>query len=270
MKGVSCPLVNSEAELRCVGCGYDLRGLESQGVCPECATPIERSVAGNLLAYADPEWVARVAKGQRHVSLGINLTLFGLLVGILLMLAAGLAMAFLDFDLGVFETVILFILRGVMLTGLIVASIGGFLVTTPDPREREREQLVSTRICARSGMVAAIGLVVLGEVFDSVPMMTADLISSVLTFLGFIAFTVGLVSILTWLAILAVRIPDEGLAKSARDVARFMRWALPVVLVFGLLNQFKPAAGPPPQDLLAEVIEALRVAFGCRTVFRDC
>ena len=32
--------------LACVGCGYDLRELSEDGVCPECGTPIARSRAG--------------------------------------------------------------------------------------------------------------------------------------------------------------------------------------------------------------------------------
>src|SRR4051794_18196189 len=34
----------AETDLRCVGCGYLLRGLPASGNCPECGRPIERSL----------------------------------------------------------------------------------------------------------------------------------------------------------------------------------------------------------------------------------
>ncbi|MHC4415206.1 MAG: hypothetical protein ACYS0G_07980 [Planctomycetota bacterium] len=33
-------------EVICSRCGYDLRGLSAAGTCPECGTPVERSLHG--------------------------------------------------------------------------------------------------------------------------------------------------------------------------------------------------------------------------------
>src|SRR3954447_22159504 len=45
----------TDAALFCAGCEYDLRTLDSSGLCPECATPIAASIA----AAADPLRAAR-------------------------------------------------------------------------------------------------------------------------------------------------------------------------------------------------------------------
>lgn len=47
----------------CIGCGYNLRGLDRTGVCPECATSIEQSLAARPLQRADVRWVRRIARG---------------------------------------------------------------------------------------------------------------------------------------------------------------------------------------------------------------
>ncbi len=53
------------ADTICRRCGYNLRGLRPEGVCPECATAIALSLAGNRLRDAEPRWVAKLAAGVR-------------------------------------------------------------------------------------------------------------------------------------------------------------------------------------------------------------
>jgi hypothetical protein len=53
------------SELRCAGCGYDLRGLPRNGRCPECGTPVVASLAQFTLYFADPGWLARLQLGTR-------------------------------------------------------------------------------------------------------------------------------------------------------------------------------------------------------------
>ena len=57
-------------DVTCRGCGYNLRGLTPDGVCPECAIAIGRSVKGDLLQYCDPAWVDRLARGMLWVIAG--------------------------------------------------------------------------------------------------------------------------------------------------------------------------------------------------------
>ena len=47
----------------CLACGYNLRGLSSDWRCPECGTAIGRSLHGNLLRFAQPQYVRKLARG---------------------------------------------------------------------------------------------------------------------------------------------------------------------------------------------------------------
>jgi len=55
------------ADVPCRRCAYNLRGLRPERRCPECGTPIGRSIVGDLLEYCDPDWVARLARGATIV-----------------------------------------------------------------------------------------------------------------------------------------------------------------------------------------------------------
>jgi hypothetical protein len=47
----------------CVYCGYNLRTLSIDGLCPECAHPVEHSLHGYFLRFGSPPWVRGLARG---------------------------------------------------------------------------------------------------------------------------------------------------------------------------------------------------------------
>lgn len=50
-------------EAICVQCSYAIVGLVAGGHCPECGTPLERSLRGRWLRYGSPEYLARIRRG---------------------------------------------------------------------------------------------------------------------------------------------------------------------------------------------------------------
>jgi hypothetical protein len=44
-------------DLPCRSCGYNLRTLSTDTICPECGTPVVSSLRGELLRDADPAWL---------------------------------------------------------------------------------------------------------------------------------------------------------------------------------------------------------------------
>ncbi len=54
---------SATTDVACIQCGYNLRGLSPDGVCPECACTIERSLRGPWLRYADARWLRRLRVG---------------------------------------------------------------------------------------------------------------------------------------------------------------------------------------------------------------
>ncbi len=59
------------ADVHCVSCGYNLRGLKRSGVCGECGVPIKYSLAGSYLSCADPVWLNRLRTGAACLALAL-------------------------------------------------------------------------------------------------------------------------------------------------------------------------------------------------------
>jgi len=85
-KPTSTPLTRSPpapadilVDLRCVGCGYNLRGLPVDGRCPECGTPVAASRPGGGFAGWDVGCLNRVRRGAKVVAVLFPLICEGLL-----------------------------------------------------------------------------------------------------------------------------------------------------------------------------------------------
>lgn len=65
-------------DLACKHCGYNLRTRGVNDVCPECATAVSRSLRGNDLAWADPDWLRALHRG---VSLKVLMFVVAIFVG---------------------------------------------------------------------------------------------------------------------------------------------------------------------------------------------
>jgi len=50
-------------DIRCKRCGYSLRWLRGEDACPECGTPVKRSLREDNLANVDPMWLRRLLWG---------------------------------------------------------------------------------------------------------------------------------------------------------------------------------------------------------------
>ncbi len=69
-------------QLPCVACSYELSGVPSEAVCPECSLPVWRSRMGSKLAYASSDFRASLRRGTTLVlisTLLLVLVLGGLL-----------------------------------------------------------------------------------------------------------------------------------------------------------------------------------------------
>jgi hypothetical protein len=61
------------ADLKCMHCGYSLRGLELSKTCPECGLAIAMTIAGPGLQNASPFFLHRVMYGVTGVAAGVSL-----------------------------------------------------------------------------------------------------------------------------------------------------------------------------------------------------
>jgi hypothetical protein len=197
----------------CRRCGYNLRGLREAGRCPECGTPIGLSTHGDLLRFADPTWVEKLAQGVRWMLWGIVVSIGVGISGVCLtgITAGGPA-----------------IQEVLGLLGSLVAVYGAWLLTAPDPSRIGEDRYVTARKVVRFGLI--IGLLNQGIMIGIEASPTVS--KYVAIFLVIPAILCGLVGVVAefakflYMEKLAGRIPDPKLA----GFARFLRWAYSIGL----------------------------------------
>lgn len=204
-----------EEDTACHRCGYNLRGLESTGLCPECGTAIAHSITGNLLKHADPDWLERLR-------LGTALKLWNIALGILVGVTAGVIMR-----AGLPQPLITII-------GIAGGAFGLWatvLITSQEPQIALQEDPITLRKILRTCAAAAF----VGGVISNVNIAGnwAVVLKVVGAVLGLVGMFVGWGELL-YFRRFADRIPDPKLVKSTT----LLMWILPItgglVIVGGL------------------------------------
>lgn len=122
----------------CLGCSYDLGGLNNSGACPECGMPIIQSLRGNSLQYADPEWFQKLVRGSRMTALGFWIAIAALICVAMLMIISLMYSVDLTLSPNGFMEHVLAILTALAVVtiplGWIWSCVGWFILTTPEPQ----------------------------------------------------------------------------------------------------------------------------------------
>jgi predicted RNA-binding Zn-ribbon protein involved in translation (DUF1610 family) len=260
------------ADLPCVFCGYNLRGLQVGGKCPECGAPIVRSVQGGLLCHADPRWLGKLLLG---------LTLLGW--GTILWLALGPAVRVLDlsllditdfsyWDIASFLRKFLVAVHHALLP--CVELLAYFLITWAKPGLTDAGNMHSlrkwVRACAvlyflRSVVVQAIYVV-------PIPLPFYQMATGLLRYWGIAAVFL----LFMYLERLAARLPNPKLMRSSRIVRWGLSLALAVFTTAGLVLAIAslhaalaaraswaptsmPASRPSTQPIIAKVYDPTAV-----------
>jgi hypothetical protein len=234
------PPTTVDHDVPCRKCSYNLRGLSTDGRCPECGQPVGLSITGDLLRYSDPDWVAKLRKG-------INLILTGIvvmIVGVLLVVALGIVARV----RGDVEGQII----GMLANLLIV--IGSWLLTEPDPSGLGEREYGTPRKIIRITLLIGLanGALNFGAARLTIP-NELGLILALINIGGAIASVVGTFAQLLYLKKLARRIPSEALEERAVSIMWGFGISYGVVAVFGAMVAF--AAGLH--------LEPFMVAGGC-------
>jgi len=219
--------VELNQDVRCAMCGYNLRGLAHSGHCPECGTPIWRSLLGNMLEFASPGYVASLHRGVMLILVALIARI--ILIGLILF-------AVIATGVGTVSTVTFEIAASLLGLGLSVVSlIGWWLFSEPDPAFVGTDRASRSRFVLR--IAAAVTLVTeFFSVFHDLAMVGGATAGSLIHFgdvmdlLTLIATVVVFFATLVYLRWLAPRFPDEDLDKRA---VMYM-WLLPIIFIVGL------------------------------------
>ena len=195
-------------DIPCRKCSYNLRGLLPEARCPECNSAIGYSLQGDYLRFADPGWVEKLASG-------INWWIGGAIVAAVFGVISSMAVSMRVMP-------ILALLLQVIAP--IPMLIGYWRLTTPDPSGVGESEGVNARKLSRVALIA-------GAAFGPVQQLLQHctplffLISSI----GMIMGLVGTFAIFVYVRRLALRIPDNKLARHCR----ILMWGWACVLFFG-------------------------------------
>lgn len=223
----------------CIGCGYNLRGLQRDRDCPECGKAIEQSLHNDLLRRCDPAWIDRLALGATSlvVAVGGGLVLLGLAI-------LSIAQSSFSSELAVVCILVLGAAR----------LVGYWFVTTPSPGGEYALTRLKSRVVARCclpvGVVAGTAAVML------LPRSYDDRISSVLMLVCLAAWLPGIAALFCYLRELALKVPNDRLAGQAK----FVMWGYTMMLSLCLLMFVVAVATNRVGD---ESILVLAGIFGC-------
>jgi len=211
-----------DADIPCRKCGYNLRGLLPDGVCPECATAVGRSLHGDLLRFCDPDWVQTLASGMNWIVAGIVLSVVLGCLGTGVSGAFGMIRTWTSATSGATVAVQL----GVGLVSL----IGYWKFTSPDPTRSGVERFPAARSLVRAAQVVdyvskpASALLASAPKALALPVMIADAAVGI----------VGIFAVFTYARQLALRIPDDSLARQIRIVMLGMTAVFVLMLITGV------------------------------------
>ncbi|MBU0617079.1 MAG: hypothetical protein KKI02_05135 [Planctomycetes bacterium] len=138
----------------CIDCGYNLRGLKTDGRCPECGGEVAASLRGHELNYASLPWLRSVRRGFRLIKRAILLSLLAVVVTIVIeeaweALHPGTPL----------PPSVSFLIFGALITLTSLLALYGFaLATGAEPRLAYRGEGWSFRRWARVLAVSALAL----------------------------------------------------------------------------------------------------------------
>lgn len=240
-------------DVTCIRCGYNLKGVDRTGTCPECGTFIERSLRGTMLPHADPDYLAALHRGSVVIvssiiaSIVVNLAMFAAAIGFAIVGATagpppgappgvmpgpGAMPEWVD-------TLNLLLGTGIALVGV----FGWWLLTSPDPGGTARENSPRARIVVRALSIASavvtliafvstliVGSASIGAAIASGAVTPGLVLGIIAGFLSGIALPIArFFAELVYIRALARRIPDTLIAEKAKK----LRWQCPLVFVLG-------------------------------------
>lgn len=141
----------------CLGCGYDLQGLASSGVCPECRAPVLRSLGANLLQYSSLDFLKSLKQGCALLVCSFGATIASSLFAIGLDLITG--------SLFGSARSVAFINVGLTSLSSLMCGLGWWILSSPDPglfgEDPANKARKSLRVVVVVSLLASIGLSVL-------------------------------------------------------------------------------------------------------------
>lgn len=223
--------------INCVICSYNLEGLSQDGLCPECGTPVERSISGDELVSSSPNYVQSLRKGSFLIIAAIVVYLLNFVVSMVLAFTTTLAnpSAAQTFGaLDVVSTLVNFI-------AAVMTLIGWWFFSAPDPRLSGVHAGSTARLWVRIAITAQAVLTLISMVLtvwiaatmnntNTIPLALATAMM-LIGLINFVATGVWFFASMLYLRWMAPRIPNAKVYKRAKT----LMWLGPLLVTVGAL-----------------------------------
>ncbi len=212
----------------CLPCGYNIHGLPREGRCPECGTPITRSLQGNLLRYSSPAYLATLNRG-------VFLILAAIAAQVICVVGGWILIAWLTAKGWTDVASVSGLLLSTASTGISVVSlIGWWLFSAPDPAFVGSGGGTTARKVVRATVVAAAVLTAVVTVAEMLATSIATSVDSAAKILLGFVLAVKFFAAMLYLRWLAHRF--SNVVFDAR--ARLLMWLCPLLVTVGTLFCF--------------------------------
>jgi hypothetical protein len=187
----------------CRKCSYELRGLNEDGRCPECGTPVAVSLNDDFLRFSQPEWLDNLQSGARLILWSVLVSIAGGIFAVI-------------FSQLIWHKQLQFAIAAPVLIALLMSLVGSWRLTTPDPSGLGESRYGTSRQLIRWGLAASA----LKEALNLSPFRTLLPSVDVQIIEGFLIALqlfncIALVAEMLYLSKLADRLPDDRLSERA-------------------------------------------------------
>ncbi len=212
----------------CLQCGYNIHGLSHEGRCPECGTPIKKSLQGNLLRYSSPAYLATLIRGVFLILAAIAAQVICFIGGLILI-------PLLTREGWTDVVRVSELLLWTASTGFSVVSlIGWWLFSAPDPAFVGAGGGMTARKVVRTTVAAAAVLTAVATVAEMLATSIATSVDPGAKILLGVVLAVKFFAAMLYLRWLAHRF--SNVVFDAR--ARLLMWLCPLLVTVGTLFCF--------------------------------
>lgn len=241
----------------CRRCGYNLRGLELDGICPECGALVRVSLIGDFLAAADPAHITRLFRGAILVEVTFYIYVLVSCVASPIALAIAVPRAASG-------------LSGALLSVLhlalaLLAILGWWLVSSPDPGRMPGSRGDALRRALRLCLILSACFTLIATFGTAIGSITSDPALSVLlvrggAVLGACTWLVQYFASTAYVRVLALRIPSPELASTARSNIHMPLWTFGLGVPFAVITALVGVSVPAMVLLTILCLAAMAIA----------
>lgn len=215
--------------ITCVKCSYDLKGMSPEGVCPECGTPVGRSLLDtSQLINASRDYLVKLHRGALIVTATIAVSV--VLITIYIVAEAGQAAA----ALGLTDELAgwLYVVMDLLLS--LAGLYGWWLLSAENPSYAGTDRGSKARVLLRGGLIGSAVMVAASAValiIDMASPGSTEDVEMVVGLASMAAWVIRFFAAMVYLRWLSWRIPDQHV----RDRATMLMWLGPLLMTVGLL-----------------------------------